>query len=100
MSPVPSSPSALSPQQRTFPDVLTEQLCAPPAATALMDDPRPTTSTGTGLPIVVPSPSSPEAFPPQHFTAPSVVTAQACVPPIAGTAAPKQCPVPSQKLPP
>src|SRR3990172_4144430 len=34
----------------------------------------PDTSTGSRLSVVVPSPSWPWLFPPQHFTPPSVVT--------------------------
>src|SRR5438067_2271985 len=42
---------------------------------------RPETDTGLCRLVVVPSPSWPEVFAPQHFTVPPVTTAQVCADP-------------------
>src|SRR5947207_10735443 len=42
----------------------------------LTDPPKPATPIGVRLRIVVPSPSSPPSFKPQHMTAPALVSAQ------------------------
>src|SRR5947207_2019954 len=62
---------------------MSAQVCRPPAAIALTPLARPTTSTGVLLSVVVPIPSWPVAFQPQHFRPPPLVRAQECSPPTA-----------------
>src|SRR5207244_2492391 len=56
---------------------------ASPAAIAVTLLARPRTSTGVLLLVVVPLPSWPPSFQPQHLTCPAVVSAQVCCPPAA-----------------
>ncbi len=56
-------------------------MCQIPALTVRTPDPSPTTFTGVGLLSVVPLPSWPALFQPQHRTAPVVVSAQVWKPP-------------------
>src|SRR3989304_437900 len=74
--PLPSWPSALEPQHLTPPAVVSAQVWPPPAEIALTPLSSPRTSTGARLPVVVPLPSCPKSFLPQHLTPPSVVSAQ------------------------
>src|SRR5690606_33047667 len=74
--PLPSCPAALAPQQRAAPPATTAQLWSVPAVMASAPLPSPATVTGSGRMMVLPSPSWPDAFAPQHFTAPPAATAQ------------------------
>src|SRR5438552_10668582 len=76
--PSPSCPQPLSPQHLTPPALVSAQLCKPEElmAMAVMPLSSPTTSTGVARLIVVPSPSWPQAFQPQHLTPPPLVSAQ------------------------
>ena len=58
-------------------------VCETPIAIASTPLVSPSTSTGTLLLAVVPSPSSPKRFCPQHLTLPAVVRAQLCRDPTA-----------------
>src|SRR3990172_8171069 len=71
-----AAPAAVSAQERSIPAVM--------AATPLS---KPVTATGTKRLVVVPSPSWPPKFFPQHLTAPAVVSAHVwyCPAPIATT---------------
>ena len=60
--PSPSSPSRLRPQHLTPPESVSAQVWSPLALIALTPLPRPTTSTGTRLRTVRPSPSCPYAL--------------------------------------
>src|SRR5215212_8258444 len=64
------------PQHLTPPLLVRAQLRRPPAETAFTPPLRPTTPTGVVRAVVVPSPSSPARFVPQHLTAPEVTRAQ------------------------
>src|SRR5512145_2257129 len=68
------------------------QLWLPPAAMPVTPLERPCTCTGIVLLVVVPSPSCPRSFVPQHC-APPLTTAQLCVSPtpIAVTFSPSPC---------
>src|SRR6266536_2991300 len=71
------------PQHLTPPSVVSAQLWNPPAAMALTPL-RPTTSTTRlGRLLLVPSPSAPLIFAPQHLTPPAPVSAQVCRTPAA-----------------
>src|SRR5947209_7930476 len=76
--PSPSWPQPLSPQHLPPPALVSAQLCKPEElmAMAVMPLSSPTTSTGVERLIVVPSPSWPQAFHPQHLTPPALVSAQ------------------------
>jgi len=73
--PSPSWPSAFQPQHFTVPLLVSAHVWSPPALTLVAPLERPLTDTGVSLSFVVPSPSSPSAFQPQHFTAPPLVRA-------------------------
>jgi hypothetical protein len=55
---------------------VTAQVTRPPAAMDETPVARPTTAVGVVRELVVPSPSCPESFLPQHVTPPVVVNAQ------------------------
>src|SRR5207302_4941165 len=59
--------TSLAPQQSSAGAVVTAQVNLPPPSTLATPLPRPETSTGIVLFSVVPSPSSPWLFKPQHF---------------------------------
>ena len=71
----PNRPDAFSPQHFTAPADVMAHVCALPAEIATTPLDKPTTSTGAYRSVVVLSPNCPEAFSPQHFTAPTDVTA-------------------------
>src|SRR5688572_26747000 len=93
VEPSPSCPEAFSPQHFTPPDVVTAHECPPPApkqAGAARVPPalirltpleRLATSTATSRSAVVPSPTSPLMFCPQHLAPPPAITAQLWVVP-------------------
>src|SRR5688572_2757678 len=85
--PSPTWPSAFLPQHFTPPSAMTAHACAPPADIATTPLPSPTTSTGVGRSVVVPSPSWPSRLLPQHLTPPEVVKAHELNPRPAATAA-------------
>src|SRR5256885_2076253 len=62
---------------------MSAQVCRPPAATALTAPARPGTSTAVLLSVVVPIPTWPLAFQPQHLRSPPLVRAQVCSSPAA-----------------
>src|SRR6185312_4876191 len=70
VEPLPSSPKELSPQQSTWADCRTAQTLASPPDIACTPIVRPLTCTGDLLSVVVPLPSSPKLFQPQHCTSP------------------------------
>ena len=79
--PSPTAPSSLYPQQTTPPEACNAHIVTPPLLTAEIPDsvpvpPTPVTDTGLRRVVVVPSPSSPWLFEPQHRTAPETSTAQ------------------------
>src|SRR5437588_329975 len=74
--PSPSWPQPLSPQHLTPPALVTAQVCKPPTAMAETPLASPETSTGVERLVVVPSPTCPQAFQPQHLTPPVLVIAQ------------------------
>jgi hypothetical protein len=65
----------LEPQHTTPPLVVTAHVWLGPAAIAATPLSSPLTATGVNRLVVVPSPSWPEEFEPQHFTPPPVVSA-------------------------
>src|SRR5512133_2083298 len=81
--PSPSCPEPLSPQQRTPPARLRAQVWFRPAATATAPRASSERAVGRVRVFVVPSPSCPATFRPQHLTAPRRVSAQVCWPPAA-----------------
>src|SRR5438132_10053453 len=75
VSPFPSSPLALLPQQYAAPAVVTAQVCWSPLEIALNANP-PATATGTDDDgVVMPAPSSPLEFAPQQKAAPDATRA-------------------------
>src|SRR3989344_2532758 len=76
--PSPSWPLTLFPQLRTVPSDLRARVWVPPAATAVTPEPlpRPETSTGADLLVVVPSPIWPLPLNPQARTVPSDLRAR------------------------
>ena len=90
MSPVPSCPSVLRPQQVTSPVASSAQACSKRAPSAVAG---PVSGTSPAFPIssgaqerggpVVPRPSSPDRLVPQHFTMPSSPRTQMCWKPAA-----------------
>lgn len=76
--PSPTCPDAFRPQQLTPPPLARAQVWAFPAAMALRPLPSRVTATGAVRNWVLPSPSCPEVFRPQHRPPPSAVTAQVC----------------------
>src|SRR5690348_715050 len=81
--PFPNCPWLLSPQHWTPPVSLRIQVWCPPASIICTPVASPTTFTGVGRSIVVPSPNCPELLFPQHFTSPVSVMAQVWCPPVA-----------------
>jgi len=67
----------------TPPVLKSAQVCWPPAEIALTPELKPETSTGKLLHVVVPSPSRPLLFCPQHLTPPVLKSAQVWEPPAA-----------------
>jgi hypothetical protein len=87
MVPSPSSPSVLSPQQSTIPEVRIAQYPTPAAAKLVAKTPVGTGVVAHGVesiqlsgPLLEPSPSSPSKLAPQHSTAPEVRIAQELLP--------------------
>ena len=76
--PSPSWPHWFRPQHWTPPDIVSAQVCSPPAAMAVTPPVSATTSTGLVRSVVVPSPSWPYELSPQHWTPPAVVNTQVC----------------------
>jgi hypothetical protein len=74
--PLPSSPSKFEPQHFVAPVLRRAQVCSSPALSSATPLCSPLTLTGIELLVVVPLPSSPSKFEPQHFAAPALVTAQ------------------------
>jgi hypothetical protein len=74
--PVPSCPVLLSPQQNPDPEVETAQVLEAPAETELALMPE--ICTGVVLVLVVPSPTLPEEFVPQHQSSLFCLVAHAC----------------------
>src|ERR1019366_4625003 len=93
--PSPSSPWTWYPQHLTAPAEVTAHELYHPAETEATPEPNPTTSTGVAESVVVPSPSSPSRFQPQHLTAPVVVTAHESSPPAETEATPEPSPTTS-----
>src|SRR4030042_2889486 len=90
--PFPSWPLGFHPQHFTDPSCIRAQVCPAPASTAVTPASRPGTSTGVPRLTVVPSPSPPEAFSPQHFTPPVSISAQLCRCPVAAAFTPCESP--------
>ena len=67
------------------PSRMTAHVWRTPAEIAVTPLPSPATPTGAGRSTIVPSPTCPKSFSPQHFTAPADRSAQEC-PPQAETA--------------
>ncbi len=75
--PLPSCPKELLPQHFTPPALVNAQVWAPPKAKARTPLVSPVTSAGDELAgALVPLPSCPALFCPQHFTPPATVSAQ------------------------
>src|SRR5262249_43581585 len=68
--PSPSWPVSFNPQHQTVPSLLRTQVCQPPAETSTTLAPSAVTWTGKGLSTLVPSPSWPKSFAPQHQSVP------------------------------
>src|SRR5437879_1477008 len=85
--PLPNCPKSFWPQHCAVPSLKSAQVwCHHPPVTATTPV-MPTTRTGGDEPVLVPSPSCPSAFRPQHRTVPSPRSAQACsYPPLTATA--------------
>src|SRR5439155_9941770 len=79
--PSPIWPRLFFPQHLIDAAVVRAHVWYPPAEIAATPDVRPLTSTGSARAVVVPSPSWPKSFAPQHFTPPAEVRAQLCAPP-------------------
>src|SRR5262249_25625432 len=75
--PSPSLPNTLSPQQTTAPLTRSAHVCDRPAAIATASE-RPTTAAAVvcGVALVVPLPTCPTVFRPQHRTVLSLRSAQ------------------------
>ena len=63
-------PQLLMPQHFTPPTLVSAQVCAPPAETALTPLESPVTFTGDVRSVLVPSPRRPWVLLPQHFKPP------------------------------
>ena len=74
--PSPSCPPQLPPQHLTPPLLVSAQVCHPPADMAVTSPVRPLTSIGVLRLVIVPSPSWPFPFHPQHLTLSPLVSAQ------------------------
>ena len=78
--PLPNCPRSFMPQHLALPEVVTAQVWVPEVLSVVSMEATPLvspdTSTGVGLSVVVPLPSCPEEFLPQHLAPPEVVTAQ------------------------
>src|SRR6266536_107850 len=73
--PSPSWPSMFQPQHHTVPSVFSAHVWPRPSVTVAQSVVCPLSWTGTGLSVVVPSPSWPELLTPQHHTVPPVFSA-------------------------
>ena len=75
--PSPSIPERPSPQHVAPPVLVTAQVCVEPVAICRTSDARPETWAGTDVEVeaVLPFPSSPCAFAPQHMTEDAAVSA-------------------------
>src|SRR5258706_428120 len=96
----PSWPLPLLPQHFASPPEDSAQLTATlawtvPVETIATPLDKPDTSTGVELVVVVPSPSWPTLFLPQHFTPPDLVSAQLCSSPTEIAAMPDESPTTS-----
>src|SRR2546425_855728 len=104
VAPFPNWPTSLpgpsAPQHFTEPSDRSAQVCKPPwpaamAMAPVSGDPLPPTRTGVLELVVVPSPSCPSRFRPQHHTVPSPRSAQVCrYPPLTVTAPVRGDPLP------
>lgn len=65
-----------APQHFTLPESVTAQLETKPATMSLTPLARPVTPTGASRRVLVPSPTCPSPFIPQHLTLPSLVSTQ------------------------
>ena len=110
MVPVPSCPVPLYPQHFAAPPLVSAHVWKSPEVIATIPEVSPLTWTGVDEPVVVPFPSCPSQLPPQHFTAPPVVSAQVCqalavmamtpaVSPLTWTGIDESVVVPFQELP-
>src|SRR5690242_4959422 len=73
--PSPDWPCWLAPQHLTSPPAPTAQVWASPAVIAVTPLDSPLTATDVRRSVLVPSPSWPALFAPQHLTSPPAVTA-------------------------
>jgi hypothetical protein len=73
--PSPTCPALFLPQHRPDPPSVTTHVVESPAVTCSTPVASPLTATGSVQSLVVPSPTCPYVFRPQHFTAPPFVTA-------------------------
>jgi len=80
--PSPSCPCQLLPQHITDLLLITAHVWYEPAAIAIACAPPRSTETGACLFVVVPSPSCPFVFSPQHFMLPSSSNAHVCDSPV------------------
>ena len=76
--PTPSWPFTFQPQQRTMPAASSAHVWSLPALSAVTPLASPTTATLVLMVVFVPLPSCPEAFVPQHRTAPEAESAHVC----------------------
>ena len=81
LSPTPSWPESLRPQQYRTPSFLMAHVWAAPAATIAHDDEVPT-RTGHVRFVLSPTPSWPSALKPQHQSVPLVLMPHVCQPPV------------------
>jgi hypothetical protein len=81
--PSPSWPTLFRPQHRTVPSASSAQVWSSAAAIWACLSGRPVTVTGTLLLLVVPLPSCPQLFSPQHQAPPLWTSAHVWVPPVA-----------------
>ena len=90
--PSPSWPEKLAPQHWAAPPVVSAQLWPTPTVIDATPVSSPKTGVGVKRLDVEPSPSWPKKLPPQHRAAPSVVTAQVLLLPMANAATPLDSP--------
>jgi len=81
--PGPPPVSDSRPQQRALPTLGSAHVWVPPALKEVVSE-MPTTGTAFGESVVLPSPSCPAEFAPQHDTPPSTPMLHACAHPITG----------------
>src|SRR6266487_4592687 len=91
--PSPSWPSMFQPQHHTVPSVFSAHVWPRPSETVAQSVVCPLTWTGTGLWVVVPSPSLPKPLSPQHHVVRSVLTPRACAQPAETVAQSVVCPL-------